>query len=83
MFSFESRNKRLQLMIDRPKLLDQPIKNDQITYDSIQKIVACQEVDYTTGCFLNHSYFKENYKLIVINLILIQKQSSKLALVEI
>ena len=70
-------------MIDRPNLLDQPIKNDQITYDSIQKIVACQEVDYTTCCFLNHSYFKENYKLIAINLILIQKQSSKLALVEI
>ena len=37
-------------MIDGRKFFDQPMKNDQITYDNIQKIAAGQGDDYTTGC---------------------------------
>ena len=31
-------------------------------------IVAGQRDDYTTGCLVDYSYFKENYKMIAINL---------------
>ena len=43
-------------------------KNDLRTYDNIRKIATGQGDDYTTGCFLDYSYFKENYKLIAIDL---------------
>ena len=36
------------------------------TYENIGKITAGQGDDYTTGCLLD--YFKENYKLIAIDL---------------
>ena len=37
-------------------------------YDNITKIVTGQGHDYTIGCLLNHPYFKELYKMIVIYL---------------
>ena len=72
-------------MIDRQNFFDQPLiklKIYQTTYDNIRKIATGQGDDYTTGCLLDYSYFKEHYKLIVINLMLIQKQYSKLILLE-
>ena len=36
-------------MIDERYFFGQPIKNDQITYDNIQKIVTGQGGDSTTG----------------------------------
>ena len=44
------------------------MKNNLITYDSIQKIKIGQGDDYTTSCLLDYHYFKENYKLIAIDL---------------
>ena len=38
------------------------------TYDNIRKIAADQRDDYATGCLLDYPYFKENYKLIAIDL---------------
>ena len=38
------------------------------TYEKIRKITNGKGDDYTTGCLLDHSYFKENYKLIPIDL---------------
>ena len=35
----------------------------------MKKIATDQGDDYTTGCWLDQSYFKENYKMIVIDLI--------------
>ena len=32
------------------------------------EIIAPLKDDYTTGCLLDYSYFKENYKLIAIDL---------------
>ena len=49
-------------MIDWQNVFDQPIKNDQITYN-IQKIATGQGDDYTTGCLLDYPYFNE-HKLI-------------------
>ena len=38
------------------------------TYENFRKIATGQAGDYTTGCLLDDSYFKENYKLIAIDL---------------
>ena len=34
----------------------------------MRRISTGQRDDYTTGCFLDYSYFKENYKLIATDL---------------
>ena len=39
------------------------------TYKNIRKIALGQGDDYTTGCLLDYTYFKENYKMIAIDLI--------------
>ena len=36
--------------------------------DRIKRIATGQGEDYTTGCFLDYPYFKENYKMIAIDL---------------
>ena len=47
----------------------QPVKNNKKkTYENIRKIAIGQEDDYTTCCLLDYPYFKENYKMIVIDL---------------
>ena len=55
-------------MIDGQNVFDQPAKNDLRTYDNVQKITIGQGDDYATGCLLDYAYFKENYKLIPIDL---------------
>ena len=55
-------------MIDGQKLLDQPVKNALRIYNNVRRIMIGQGDDYTTGCLLDYLYFKENYKLIVIDL---------------
>ena len=55
------------IMIDGKKLFDQPINSMTKTYENISKIATGQEDDYITGCLLDYSYFKENYKMIAID----------------
>ena len=55
-------------MIDGCNFFYQPIKNDLRTYENIQKIATGQGDDYATGCLLNYLFFKENYKLIAVDL---------------
>ena len=55
-------------MIDGRNFFDQPINNMNKTYENIRKITTGQGDDYTTGCLLDYSYFKENYNLITIDL---------------
>ena len=55
-------------MIDGRNFFDQPINIINKTYENIRKIAIGQGDDYTTGCLLDYSYFKENYKLIAIDL---------------
>ena len=54
--------------IDERKFFDLPINNDIKTYENVRKIGTGQGNDYTNGCLLDYSYFKENYKLIAIDL---------------
>ena len=76
-------------MTDEQNFLDKPVRNNLITYDSIQKIATGQEVDYKNGCFMDYNYFRNYYKMITIDLskqkylMLIQKQYNKLILLEI
>ena len=55
-------------MIDGKNLFDQPVNSDFKTYENIRRIATGQRDDYTTRCLLDYSYFKENYKLITIDL---------------
>ena len=38
------------------------------TYENVRKIATGKVDDYTTGCLLDYPYFKENYKMIAIDL---------------
>ena len=55
-------------MIDCKNLLDQPMNSNLKTYENIRKIATGQGDDYTTGCLLDYSYFKDHYKMIAIDL---------------
>ena len=55
-------------MIDGKNFFDQPINSMIKTYENIRKITIGQGDDYTTGCLLDYSYFKDHYKMIEIDL---------------
>ena len=55
-------------MIHRQNFFDQPVTNNLITYDSIQKLAAGQGDDYKTDCWLHYNYFKNYYKMMAIDL---------------
>ena len=50
--------KDCNVMIDGQNVFDQPVKDNLITYDNMQKIAAGQGNDYTTGRLLGYNYFK-------------------------
>ena len=60
--------KDYNVMIDGKNFFDQPINSDLKTYENIRRIATGQGDDYTSGCLLDYSYFKENYKMIAIDL---------------
>ena len=60
--------KDYNVMIDGRNFFDQPIDSMAKTYENIRKIAIGHRDDYTTGCILDYSYFKENYKMIAIDL---------------
>ena len=49
--------KNYTFMIAEQNFFNQPVRNDLITYDNIQKIATGQRNDYTTG-LLEYDYFK-------------------------
>ena len=53
-------------MIDGKNFFDQPINSELKIYENIRKIATGKWDDYTTGCLLDYSYLKENYKMIAI-----------------
>ena len=56
--------KDYNVMIDGRNFFDQPIDSMTKTYENIRKIAMGQGDDYTTGCLLDYTYFKENYKML-------------------
>ena len=55
-------------MVDGKNFFDQPINSMIKKYKNISKIATGQGEDYTTGCLLDYSYFKDHYKMIAIDL---------------
>ena len=60
--------KDYNVMINGENFFDQPIKNNEITYENIRKIAAGQGDDYITGCLLDYPYFADIYKMIAVDL---------------
>ena len=60
--------KDYNVMIDGKNFFDQTINSMLKTYENITKIATGQGADYTTGCLLDYSYFKDHYKMIAIDL---------------
>ena len=56
------------IMIDGKNVFDQLINNDIKRNENIRKIATGQGDDYETGCLLDYPYFKENCKMIAIDL---------------
>ena len=82
MLSFENENDRTShsnyylwkveikdydVVIDGKNVFDQPINSQLKTYENIRKIATGKRDDDATGCLLDYSYFKENYKMIAID----------------
>ena len=55
-------------MINSENFFDQPIKNNNVTYENIRKIATGQGDDYTTGCLLDYTYFTNTYKMVAVDL---------------
>ena len=55
-------------MINGENFFDQPTKNNKVTYENIRKIATGQGDGYTTGCLLDYPCFKDNYKMVAIDL---------------
>ena len=60
--------KDYDVMIDGKNFFDQPVKNNKVTYENIRKIATGQGDNYTTGCLLDYSYFKDYCKMIAVDL---------------
>ena len=58
--------KDFNVLIDEKSVFDLPAKNEEKIYEKI--IDMTNNNDYTTGNLLDFAYFKENYKLIAIDL---------------
>ena len=54
--------------IDGRNFYDQPVNNSIKQYDEVRKISTGQGDDYTTGCLLDYSYFRKNYRVIAADL---------------
>ena len=55
-------------MTNGENFFDQPIKDNKVTYENIRKIGIGSSDDYTTGSLLDYPYFKDNYKMITVDL---------------
>ena len=58
--------KDFDLLINGNSFFDLPVKHEEETYEKIMDM--SNNNDYTTGNLLDFAYFKENYKLNVIDL---------------
>ena len=60
--------KDYNVKIDGKNFFDQSINDDTKTYEKIRKNNTGQGGDYINGCLLDYPYFKENYKMMDIDL---------------
>ena len=62
----DAKIKDFNVLIDGKSFFDLPVKNEEEAYEKI--IDMSNNNDYTTGNLLDFAYFKENYRLIAIDL---------------
>ena len=55
-------------MTDCESFFDQPINKSLETYENIRKVATGQGDDFTTGCLLDYTYFRNYCKMIVVDL---------------
>ena len=55
-------------MINGENFFDEPIKDNTVTYENIRKVATGKGDNYTTGCLLDYTYFRDNYKMIAVDL---------------
>ena len=55
-------------MIDGTNFYHQQINHMIKQYDEVRKVSTGPGDDYTTGCLLDYAYFKDNYRLIAVDL---------------
>ena len=60
--------KNYNVLIDGRNFYNQQINGIIKQYDEIRKISTGYGDDYATGCLLNYTYFKDNYRLIAVDL---------------
>ena len=60
--------KNYNVIVNRKNFYDQPIDFDIKRYEEIRNLTTGQGDDYITGCLLDYEYFKNNYRLIEVNL---------------
>ena len=60
--------KNYNALIDGRNFYDQPINDLIKQYDEVRKVSTGHGDDYTTGSLLDYAYFKDNYRLIVVDL---------------
>ena len=56
------------VLIDGRNIYDQPINDLIKQYDEVRKVSTGKSDDYTTGCLLDYAYFKDNCRLIAVDL---------------
>ena len=76
------RIKDFNVLIDGKSFFDLPVKNEEEAYEKVMDM--SNNSDYTTGNLLDFAFFKENYRLIAIDLVnkVNKKTQSKLVLLE-
>ena len=60
--------KNYNALIDGRNFYDQPINDLMKQYDEIRKLSTGYGDDYATGCLFDYLYFKDNYRLIAVDL---------------
>ena len=55
-------------MIDGKNVFDKAINSNLKAPENIRKIATGKGDDYTTGCLLDYSYFKDHYEMTAIDL---------------
>ena len=60
--------KDYNIRIDGKTFFGQLINSNVKAYENIRKITTGQGDDFTTGCLIDYSYFKDHYKMIPIDL---------------
>ena len=60
--------KNCNILIDGRNFYDQPINDIIKQYDEVRKVSMGYGHDFTTCCLLDYAYFKDNYRLIAVDL---------------